>query len=213
MDVHADEPAAHQRPGRRTTERRDLRPEQHPADGRRHGHAGQVSYVATRLDYWGTQSATGSVGANSGVPTPATPQTPNDDYYPKTQWWENSLRVSGSYEMPWGIQTAAVMDHQSGEPYNRFVRFTQGLRQLSQVYLRVEERGAKQLPDVNLVTLRGSKRFQLAQGQNLTVRVDIFNLLNSGAYSSIIALSGPTYGQIENFVGPRIAAFGATYSF
>lgn len=154
------------------------------------------SYLATRKNMW-----------IAGVP-----QTPNEEFFPKNQTWETTFRVSGSYEAPLGIQTAAVYEYQSGTPLARDVLF-RGLPQLSTVTLRMEEVGSQRLPAVSLLNVRAAKRLRLFTTHAMTLQFDLYNAMNTNDETARSVRSGPTYGRITAIIPPRVARLGVTYSF
>ena len=140
------------------------------------------------------------------------PQTPNEEFFPKNETWDTTFRLSGSYEAPFGIQTAAVYEYQSGTPQARDALF-RGLPQLSTVTLRMEELGALRLPAVRLLNLRAAKRIRLFTTQAMTLQFDLYNALNTNDATTRSVRSGPTYGRITAIIPPRVARLGVTYSF
>ena len=154
------------------------------------------SYLATRKNMW-----------IAGVP-----QTPNEEFFPKNETWDTTFRLSGSYEAPFGIQTAAVYEYQSGTPLARDVLF-RGLPQLSTIALRMEPLGAQRLPAVKLLNLRAAKRLRLFTAHTMTLQFDLYNALNTNDETTLSVRSGPTYGRITGIIPPRVGRLGVTYSF
>jgi hypothetical protein len=156
----------------------------------------RASYLATHKNMW-----------IAGVP-----QTPNEEFFPKNETWDTTFRVSGSYEAPFGIQTAALYEYQSGTPQARDVLF-RGLPQLSTLTLRMEPIGAQRLPAVKLLNLRAAKRIRLFTTQAMTLQFDLYNAMNANDATTQSVRSGPTYGRITAIIPPRVARLGVTYSF
>ena len=84
-----------------------------------------ASYLATKNDAW-----------IAGVP-----YTPNDEFFPKNQTWDQTFRAAGSYSGRWGLMASMVFEYQSGTAQARDVLFRTGLRQLSSLTLRMEPVG------------------------------------------------------------------------
>ena len=157
-----------------------------------------TSFLATRRDVW-----------RSGIP-----QNPNDaSFYPKDQYWEWAFKLSGSYLLPYDVNVAAMFTSQSGEPLARDVRFTTGLRQLSNLVLRMEPLGARRLPAQHLLNFRLEKRQRLARYGQASFQFDLFNMLNTNAATALTTRSGSSFGRITAIVPPRIARLGLTYQF
>jgi hypothetical protein len=156
-----------------------------------------ASFLGTRRNVW-----------ISGIP-----QTPNDTFFPKDQTWERTFRVAGSYQAPWGVLGSAMYEYQSGTPVARTALFRTGLTQLASVTLRMEPLGSERLPATNLLSLRAEKRFQLQNRRRFALQFDLYNALNTNSATAMSFASGPTFGTISAILPPRVARFGATYSF
>jgi hypothetical protein len=157
-----------------------------------------TSFLATHRDVW----------------TDGVPQNPNaENFYPKDTYWEWAYKLSGSFQLPYAVQLAAMFTSQSGTPLAREVRFTTGLTQIGALTLRMEPLGEQKLPTQNLLNLRAEKKQRLGKYGNVSVQFDVFNTLNTNAATAKTMRSGTTYGRITAIVPPRIARVGVTYSF
>jgi outer membrane receptor protein involved in Fe transport len=157
----------------------------------------QGSVLATKRDRWVTGK----------------PVTPNEEFFPKDQTWESTIRLSGSYHAPWGILASGVYEYQSGAVQARDVLFRTGLQQLGSVTLRTEEIGAQRLDAVQLLNLRFGKRFNMRSAGRVTVSLDLYNALNENTATTVSSRSGVTYGRITSILPPRVARLGLTYGF
>jgi hypothetical protein len=155
-----------------------------------------VSYLATRNDAW-----------IAGVPS-----TPNEEFFPKNETWDNTFRAAGSYMAPWGIIASGMYEYQSGTAQARDVLYRTGLRQLSSLTLRMEPIGAYRLPAVKLLSARAAKQFRFG-AQRMTVQFDLYNALNANDATAITVRSGPAYERITAILPPRVARLGVNYSF
>jgi hypothetical protein len=162
-----------------------------------------ASYLLTKRDAWQAGSSTGE-----GIP-----ESPNAAIFPKLQVWDRMFKISGSYLLPYGVQFAAYYGYATGEPRARDVRFTSGLRQLTNVIVRAEPLGAQRYPSSHIVTMRAEKRVKLPRGGTVAFQADVANALNADTATGIVSRSGPTYGRITTIVPPRIVGLGVTYSF
>ena len=86
---------------------------------------------------------------------------------PKSKYWEWGFKLSGSYELPWQIQAAAMFTSQSGAVWARDARFTTGLVRLSEVILLMEDAAANRLPTQNILNLRVEKKVKIGPGYGL----------------------------------------------
>lgn len=156
-----------------------------------------TSFLATKVDTW-----------RNGVP-----QDPNNDnYFPKAKYWEWNFKLSGSYELPWGIQAAAMFTSQSGATWAREARFTTGLVRLSEVILLMEDAAERRLPTQNILNLRFEKRQKVGFG-TAALQLDVFNVTNTNVELGVTARSGANFGKITSIVPPLLAKIGVTYSF
>jgi hypothetical protein len=159
------------------------------------------------------QLLTSFLGTRRNVWISGIPQTPNDTFYPKDQTWERTFRVAGSYQGPFGLLGSAMYEYQSGTAVARTALFRTGLTQLASVNLRMEPVGSERLPSTNLMSLRAEKRFQMQNRRRMSLQFDLYNALNTNSATTMSFASGPTYGTISAILPPRVARFGATYSF
>jgi len=156
-----------------------------------------TAYLATRFDT-----------LPNGVP-----QDPNAaNFFPTAEYWDQSFKFSGSYRLPYDMHVAGTFTSQSGAVWARDARFTTGLRQQTQVILLMEPRGARRLPQQNLLNFRLEKQQRLRFGK-ASFQLDVFNVTNINSALAITARSGASFGRITSIVNPRVARLGVTFSF
>ena len=156
-----------------------------------------TSFLATYVDSW-----------RSGIP-----QDPNAaGFFPKSQYWEWGFKLSGSYELPYRIQAAAMFTSQSGSVWAREARFTAGLARLAEVILLMEDPAANRLPTQNILNIRFEKRQKIGPG-TASFQFDLFNVTNTNVELGVTARSGASFNQITSIVPPRVAKLGVSYSF
>src|SRR5260221_2044057 len=159
------------------------------------------------------------------------PDNPNNDYFPLDQSWTWAGNLSGSYRLPWDVQFGAYLQSKIGFQGGRTNVFRAtdpdgglALKQLTTVTVNLEPFGTEKGPAINILDLRSSKQFKLGSGRRFEVDIDLFNLLNSSAPTTITYISGPTYGFYGvsgasvnaaegGILASRVARFGAKYSF
>jgi hypothetical protein len=143
---------------------------------------------------------------------------PNSEYQGADNTWERTAKIAGSYQFPYGLLAAANYEFRSGEPWARQVQFRGGVTIPTQV-LRVEEIGARHLPNRTLVNLRIQKSLKLAKGTRLDLRANVFNLMNSNTVMQVTKRSGPSFlvptpdATFPAIMEPRIIALNAAFSF
>ena len=161
-----------------------------------------TSFLATHVDEWLSDTA---LTTPDGIP-----ESPNQDYFPKARYWEWSFKLSGSYELPWGIQAAGTFTSQSGSVWGRDARFTPP--RLGSAIIRMEDPAANRLPTQNLLNLRLEKRQKIGPG-TAAFQLDVFNVTNTNVETGITVRSGTSFGKITGIVPPRVARLGVSYNF
>lgn len=105
-----------------------------------------------------------------------------DGKLPGFSEWE--VKLSGSVDLPWGIEGSAYYTFLSGEYWTPYVR-VMGLYKNNRINLNIAKRGSEQLDDRHLVDLRLLKAFTFGQGLKLSVFADGFNIFNSNTVTSV----------------------------
>ena len=165
-----------------------------------------ASYSATKRNVPLPNNVGGgtSFGANT--------QDPNSEIFAADTRWEWLGRLSGSYLLPYGLQTSANFEHRSGTPWARTALFRGGAT-IPSITLNVEPIGTRRLPNINLLDFRLEKRLNLTPKQRLLLQMNIFNSLNINAVTAVTQQSGPSFGLATAIMLPRIVAFSAHYVF
>jgi hypothetical protein len=126
-----------------------------------------------------------------------------------------AIKVSGSYQAPYGILASAVVQHYTGFPELTTVSVGPATVALTQVTqsITVEPRGTTRLPDVNLVDFNVKKTIKAGGSLSIQPAVEVFNLLNSSATQSRNTVLGPAYGRVASIVLGRMVKFGVNVNF
>jgi len=127
-----------------------------------------------------------------------------------TREWQG--KVSGAYNLPFGILASANYDIRSGNPQARQVLYTGGTS-IRSISLNVEPIGTFSLPNTHELDVRAAKRVNLGGARSLELRADIYNALNKGTIKTWSLQSGPNYLRPSNILFPRILQLGVTYTF
>ena len=148
------------------------------------------------------------------------PDDPNNDLNALDEAWRWAGNFSGTYQMPWGVRFGAFVQSKIGILNQRTNIFRavdpdggRRLNQLSTVTLRLDPWGSQRGAALSVVNLRASKQLALPRGHRVELDFDLFNLLNASAPITMNFQSGPTFGYATAVLPPRIARFGARYSF
>ncbi|MBI4473959.1 MAG: TonB-dependent receptor [Acidobacteria bacterium] len=129
------------------------------------------------------------------------PRNPNELIY---NWqipeWHHSVKMNGTYDLPFGLKYGSTYQIQSGQIYGRFAQMRNALNQ--NVTIRVEGNFGR-YPTVRLWDNRVSKVFNIRDTQTLEVMFDLYNTLNASTILSMVTTNGP------NFLTPTQVASGA----
>jgi hypothetical protein len=138
---------------------------------------------------------------------------------------EHQFKMTGAYELPWGIMSGGNFRIESGPFITRTVQIT-GLNQ-GNVTVNAEPRGSVTLDTLATLDLRLGKVFRM-RGNALEVNVDAFNVTNentvfdvrTGSNLQTVRVGGtgesrviPQFMSPVGVLGPRILRFNLTYRF
>jgi hypothetical protein len=138
--------------------------------------------------------------------------TPNDEIFQYDRTWQWLGKATASYQFPWDLLASAQYQRVSGLPYARQVLLTGG-KQITSLVVNVEPVGARRLPDMNQLDLRLEKTLRLVAGTKLSVRIEVFNALNTNVPLGVTTRSGPQFGVPTSITPPRIGMVSASFVF
>lgn len=168
----------------------------------------QGSFSATKKNIPLTPNSIGANGATLSINT----LDPNAEINASDQTWEWLSRVSGAYRAKWDILFSANYERRSGTATARTVSVTGG-RQIPSLTVRVEPIGSIRLPDINLLDMRAQKDIRIVGSQKLSLRLNVYNVLNINTVTGQTVLSGASFGRPTAIVAPRLMELSASYSF
>jgi hypothetical protein len=131
----------------------------------------------------------------------------------------NAVKLEGTYRVPifGGFNISSVYRYTTGLAWGRTATI-RGLAQGS-ASVRIEPIGTRRTDPVSVVDFRVEKTFPLGDASRQAgVFLDLFNLNNrgvvdNGTRTSIIELSGTTFGNPNAWIGPRLARLGFRVTF
>ena len=126
---------------------------------------------------------------------------------------EHMLRFQGNFDLPWQLYLGAILNFQSGSPYNRQIRvpLEQGL---TTVIMEPASDGTRK-PFQSLVDLSLGKRFRLGDRGTIKLDLQLLNALNEDAnefFESLILAEGDALIP-SDFVFPRRVMIRAGWEF
>jgi hypothetical protein len=173
-----------------------------------------ASYSATKLNipYAPNTAGVTDFTGGGGLTVILSTYDPNAEVFATNKTWEWLGRMTGAYIFPYDLQVSANFEHRSGDPWARQVSFTGG-QTIPQIRLRVEEIGARRLPNLNILNMRVQKSFFLRGTQKLGLQANIYNVLNVNDPLAVTPLAGPNFNIPTSITPPRIGELGLTYTF
>jgi hypothetical protein len=126
-----------------------------------------------------------------------------------------SFKLSGIYELPYGVTLGGTFQHFTGFPEPATVSVggdTVSLTQVTQS-VRVEEVGTTRLPDNDMADLSVRKTFTLRNGVTFAPALEVFNLTNANTIQTRLTQLGPTYQRVTSIQFPRMWRFGFNVKF
>lgn len=156
------------------------------------------------------------------------PRTPNEAFYGPSSFdsppagsntnqyrhrkpeWHYTLRLSGTYELPWGFLYGTSFVAQSGDYFGRDVQLRDALNQTVTVQVETQ---AGRYDWVKIWDNRISKRLKTFGSQSIEGMVDLFNALNVNTITAQTNRNGSTYLQPTTIIAPRVFRVGVRYRF
>jgi hypothetical protein len=125
-----------------------------------------------------------------------------------------SFRLSGIYDLPFGVSASGTFQHQRGFPENTTVSVGNNTIALTQgtTTLLVEPRGSTRLPDLNQLDMSFRKMFR-SGGKVFQPRLDVYNLMNSATVIARSTTLGPGYGAVNGIQRGRLIKLGVNVDF
>lgn len=123
------------------------------------------------------------------------------------------VKVSGSYDLPWGFNVGAFFNYHSGYPTQRYFNTSTSLLNQGRQSVQVEKVGDSRYPDIALLDFRLSKVLVLGSFGKLEVMADGFNLFNAYTTQGWNTQSSATYHAITSILSPRILRLGVKWAF
>ena len=136
---------------------------------------------------------------------------PNSEIFAADRTWEKGGRLSGSYMLPWDLLVSANYAYQSSDPNARTALFRGGTT-IPSITLKVEPL-RNYLPSVSMLNSRVEKRLDLGRGQNVALRLNIYNTFNSNTVTTMVMQSGVNFGRATAILPPRLFELSAAYNF
>jgi hypothetical protein len=148
----------------------------------------------------------------------ALPMDPtNREYIEGEQTLINGARwiakVSGMYELPWGINVAGTLNARQGFPFIPNILSPNRPNGLGTVRVMVEPYAASRYGNLALIDLKAEKRFTIDR-MSINASVDVFNLGNtSTVLNRVTTQNAATANRVTEVTGPKVLRFGLRFTF
>ena len=128
------------------------------------------------------------------------------------------FKVDSTYDLPWKFISSVNFQHYTGFPVEPTEVFSDlpgqsgGLNQNS-VSVILQPAGILRYPSINLLNLRVSREFVIADRFRLQPLIDLFNITNAQTVVSQNTVFGSSYLRPSNTVNPFLARVGLRLNF
>jgi hypothetical protein len=185
-----------------------------PGDGRNSRYKTVEASISKRFSNgWSGQIGTGYTWSHDFIESVANsfPQTPDRPGDHDRRGW--GVKISGTYDAPFGIRLSPLLRHQSGVNFARQISVpgTAGnafglIFPASTIY--ADEPQANREDNIWVLDLRAEKSVTLTGRLRTRLFLDLFNLSNSHASEAITRTTGVNYLRPANILAPRTARLG-----
>jgi hypothetical protein len=174
---------------------------------------------------WSNSRGNADNGLNSNATGPdlgangigADPNRPINGDGSTTFDFAHEVKLLGTWRLPqWGgLNFSTVYQYHTGVAWGRTVAVP---GQFVTFGVRVEPRGTRRTPALNTLDLRVEKTFTFGQDGRIGVFADMMNLTNQGIPDPsfrrpVVTFSGPSFGQPQFWLPPRIVYAAVRASF
>jgi len=125
--------------------------------------------------------------------------------------WNSAMRMSGTYQLPWGINYAASFSAQSGDYYFREVQIRDALN--ATLAIRITPQAGR-YEWTKVWDNRFAKRFKTFGGQSIEGELNIYNTLNANTITAQTNRVGSAaFLQPTDILAARVMRIGVKYRF
>ncbi len=142
----------------------------------------------------------------------ALPATPNDEINTADGRYEYSrqnAKLSGTFEMPWGLAVSPMLRYQQGFPFGRTFASTLSY---GSVRFLAEPLGTRRQDAIIIADIRAEKTVRFGK-RDLSVFFDLYNLTNDNPAQNLQWSSGTSFNRPLSIVPPRLARIGMKLNF
>jgi hypothetical protein len=133
-----------------------------------------------------------------------------DNVFVNAKWL---VKVSGTYQLPYGLNLAASVNSRQGYPFPAAIRTPNRANSGGQADVHLDPLGDVRQPNLTQVDFRIDKSFNLGR-MSLRPSFDVFNLTNASTVLARRRLQASAVANdISGIIAPRVARFGIRASW
>ena len=122
-------------------------------------------------------------------------------------------KLSGMYELPWGINVAGTLNAREGFPFIPNILSPNRPNGLGSIRVMVEPYATSRYDNLVLADFKAEKRFKIDK-MTINASVDVFNLTNANiVLNRVTTQNSATANRVTEVTGPRVLRFGMRFSF
>jgi len=175
-----------------------------------------IEFVLTKkyADKWQLMASVSYGKTNVKLPIEAVNNPNNREFNDDVPDWNDSpwiVKVSGSWELPWGFTVGGFFNYRSGLPSQRYFSYSE-LNQ-GRINVDTQKYGSERSSDLTILDFRASKIFRFGKYGTLEFIADIFNIFNAVTTLDWDEESWSGYQSIYTVLAPRILRLGVKWTF
>jgi hypothetical protein len=124
--------------------------------------------------------------------------------------WNQAVRLSGIYQLPWGVTYSTSFTAQTGDYFFREIQVRDAVN--TNVTIRINPQAGR-YGWTKLWDNRFAKRFKTWGSQSIEGTFDLFNSLNVNTVTAQNNRNGTTFLQPTEIIAPRVFRLGVRYRF
>ena len=145
----------------------------------------------------------------------AYPNDPNGTFDQDTSRWD--LKLSGTYDAPYGIRVSPLVRHQAGANFARQISvgssFASAVGAIYSGTINAEPLNARRQDNITVLDIRLERGFSLYRHLRARGFLDLFNITNSAAAETRTVTTGSSFLRPTAVLAPRTLRVGTRVSW
>ncbi len=123
------------------------------------------------------------------------------------------FKLSGLYELPYGLNVSAFYNARQGYPFERGVLSPSRANGGNTVFIVLDPIGENRLPNYQNLDFHVDRRFHIGT-TNILPQLDVFNVMNSNTIQAIRGTQNASNAnQIQAILAPRVIRLGLKFNW